>query len=490
MSAGAKARVPWYLSISTRLLSATALLIAVVVGAVLWQWKESAEDLIEQQAHDEGRAVAETLALSLTSFVADENWNQARVGIDFLLQRNADFVYVIVSDERQPQIALAFPQDQEKRFITDLVPAAVTHAALKEGDTRFADTYLLHDVATTTRVAKRGERIVEVAQDLRFSTGRFGVVRVGVSMKRAEQALAATIREAVIGVAVSLFLALVVASVVSRRVTRPIVVLANLMERVGEGKLDEEAKVTGRHEVSVLGKAFNHMLIGLRQKRVLEKYVPMGARRDIAGESSGRIELGGSRRRCAILFSDLRGFTSMSERLPPQEVVALLNEYLEKMTHCIGRNGGDINEYIGDAILAVFRCDGDMPEGQKGALAAVRAAWDMQAALRDLELRTSNEEVKKLVMGIGIHVGDVVEGNIGSFERVKYGVVGDTVNLAARIQDRSRDGKHTRIFISDDARADVGPHFDAISHGEIQFKGKSKPVTVWEITEPAKTKSS
>src|SRR5205085_11464253 len=111
-----------------------------------------------------------------------------------------------------------------------------------------------------------------------------------------------------------------------------------------------------RHEVAMLGDSFNRMLIGLRQKRVLEKYVPMGARKDIDGESSGHIHLGGSRRRAAILFSDLRGFTSMSERLPPQEVVALLNEYLESMTTCIANNGGDINEYIGDAILAVFRC--------------------------------------------------------------------------------------------------------------------------------------
>ena len=88
-------------------------------------------------------------------------------------------------------------------------------------------------------------------------------------------------------------------------------------------------------------------------------------------------------------------------------------------------------------------------------------------------------------MGIGIHVGDVVEGNIGSMNRVKYGVVGDTVNLAARIQDRSRDGTLSCIFISDAAHDDIGDEFRAVSLGEMTFKGKKHPVTVWEIAEQA-----
>ena len=124
---------------------------------------------------------------------------------------------------------------------------------------------------------------------------------------------------------------------------------------------------------------------------------------------------------------------------------------------------------------------------KNGALAAVHAAWKMQARLTVLKsILTENEEVKKLMMGIGIHVGDIIEGNIGSRDRVKYGVVGDTVNLAARIQDRSRDGTISCIFVSDDVHTDLGDDFRSASLGEMTFKGKKKPVVVWEISEPAR----
>lgn len=471
-------RVRWYDSIVTRLVVAVTAFVAIIVGAVLWQWGTSAEKLIREQAREEGHAVAQTLALALVPFVADENWNQARIVSEFLVQRNADFVYVIVHDERSPQIALALPSSQEQRFVPDLVPLSVSRAAMVEGDTRYAETFLLHDIQIGGRTAKRGEPIIEVAQDLRFSTSRFGVVRVGVSLKRADRTLMTTLRRAVIGVAACLVIALIAAYFLAKRITRPVIGLATRMEKVGEGDLDQETSVKGSDEVARLSRAFNEMLTGLRQKRVLEKYVPMGARRDIAGDSKGKLELGGRRRRCAILFSDLRGFTSLSERLSPQEVVSMLNEYLEIMTVAIAKHGGDINEYVGDAILAVFRDD-----DASGTLGAVRAAWEMQAGLRELKLRTKNEEVKKLAMGIGIHVGDVVEGNIGSMNRVKYGVVGDTVNLAARIQDRSRDGTLSCIFISDAAHDDIGDEFRAVSLGEMTFKGKKHPVTVWEIAE-------
>lgn len=475
----ALARVPWYLSISTRLLAGIGVLISLIVGAGLWQWTSSTQRLIRDQAREEGEAVAQALALALTPLVADENWNQARIVVDLLVQRNADFVYVLIADQRSPQIALSLPPEQEARIVADLVPLAVSTAAMQEGEPRFAETFLLHDVTTAGRKAMRGERVIEVAQDLRFTTARYGVLRIGISLRRAEQTIAATLRRALFGVAAGLAIALIAAWLMARRVTRPVMELATLMDRVGEGHLDGEATVTGNHEISHLGQAFNDMLAGLRQKRVLEKYVPMGARKDIEGDREGRLELGGHRVRAAILFSDLRGFTSLSERLTPREVVSMLNEYLEMMSGPIHEEAGDINEYVGDAILAVFRCD----QGKNGALNAVRAAWRMQSQLRLLREKTKNEEVRKLVMGIGVHVGDIIEGNIGTRDRVKYGVVGDTVNLSARIQDRSRDGTLSCIFVSQQTQQDLGDAFRSVSLGEMTFKGKKNPVEVFEIAE-------
>lgn len=274
--------------------------------------------------------------------------------------------------------------------------------------------------------------------------------------------------------AVGVLLALLLSGRISAALSRPIERLAGLMRRVGEGELDVQAVPTGADEVAQLAESFNSMTTGLRQKHVLEKYVPLGARKEIQQNVEGRIELGGNRVKATILFSDLRGFTSMSEALPPDEVVSVLNEYLERMTRTIMGNGGDINEYIGDAILAVFH----EPEG---ARRAVLSALLMQDQLELLRQKRTGTVLATLRMGIGIHTGDVVEGNIGTAERVKFSVVGDTVNLAARIQDRSRDGRFTNILLSEETARELADSFVLEAFGDIQFKGRRVETKVFEV---------
>lgn len=264
---------------------------------------------------------------------------------------------------------------------------------------------------------------------------------------------------------------------ISAHVSRPIEALATRMRRVGEGDLDQQAEVLGEDEVAQLSASFNAMTAGLRQKEALKTMVPEAARRDIERDPSGRIVLGGRRVEATIMFSDLRGFTSMSEAATPTAVVELLNEYLAAMTVVIQRHHGDINEYIGDAILAVFHDRADTP----GPVLAVRASLEMQEALEALRLRTRNEILRGLRMGIGLHTGDLVEGYIGAANRTKWGLVGDTVNLAARIQDRSRDGRHTCILVSGATRERLGETFSLAFFGDEIFKGKTGTTPVWEI---------
>ncbi|GMU55004.1 MAG: hypothetical protein AMXMBFR33_41500 [Candidatus Xenobia bacterium] len=291
------------------------------------------------------------------------------------------------------------------------------------------------------------------------------------------------VRAQVAGLMVSVgalgILALGAGLLLSRRlaaaVTRPIERLADQMERVGRGDLEQQAVVEGQDEVAQLAAAFNHMTGGLREREAFRKLAPEGARREI--EKDSQIKLGGEWIEATIMFSDLRGFTSMSEKLSPTAVVELLNEYLQDMSLALKAHHGDINEYIGDAILAVFHDR----EGVPSSVLAVRAALDMQASLERLRQKTENETLKKIKMGVGLHTGDLVEGWIGAEDRVKYGVVGDTVNLAARIQDRSRDGKHTFILVSGATRERLGDHFELDFFGDETFKGKTGTTPVWEV---------
>lgn len=273
----------------------------------------------------------------------------------------------------------------------------------------------------------------------------------------------------------ALLVSLLTIPLVANRFTEPIEELSEAMTQVGEGNLEQQVSLdrhSGIAEIKQASESFNQMMIGLRQKKILEHFVPEGTRKEVEALQGRTTELGGKRWERTIMFSDLRGFTSMSEKMTPDEVMAVLNKYLHVMSRAIRLNGGDINEYIGDAILAVF----ESPDK------AVEASIAMNNELLELRKDKSIEALAGLAQGIGLHTGPLVEGNIGEENRrLKRAVVGDTVNLAARIQDRSRDGSHSCIFLSQDTKDRLTGSYDLVHFGDESFKGKAEPVPVWEV---------
>ncbi len=269
-------------------------------------------------------------------------------------------------------------------------------------------------------------------------------------------------------------LTLILVAWLARRLTNPIALLTEAMEKVGDGLLESlpSRAISGSIEVRRAAESFNEMVIGLRQKRQYEQFVPVATREAVESSKGEQQALGGSRVVKTIMFSDLRGFTSMSEKLSPDQVLDVLNDYLQRMTGVIRDHTGDINEYIGDAILAVF-------EDPAGAIVAAR---HMNEELEELRLTTTDETVRSLRQGIGIHTGEFIEGNIGQAgDRMKLAVIGDTVNLAARIQDRSRDGRFTCILVSQATYELTKDQFEWAEFGLEKFKGKEQPELVWEL---------
>jgi adenylate cyclase len=191
-------------------------------------------------------------------------------------------------------------------------------------------------------------------------------------------------------------------------------------------------------------------------------------------ESPTGLQIGGEKRRVTMLMSDLRGFTSMSERLPPERVVAMLNRYLTSMVDVIKRYQGTIDEFIGDAIFVLF---GAPTWQEDDAERAVACAVAMQLAMGAVNEQNKQEDLPELEMGIGIHTGQVVLGNIGSAERMKYGVVGSHVNLTSRIQSYTTGGQ---ILISETTRQDVGRILKPGKEMEIKAKGIDQPITLYE----------
>lgn len=187
-------------------------------------------------------------------------------------------------------------------------------------------------------------------------------------------------------------------------------------------------------------------------------------------------QLGGERRTLTILISDLRGFSTLCEGLGPEQVVAILNIYLGAMADVIGEYRGSINEFIGDAILAVFGApvpQEDHPER------AVACAIAMQRAMGRVNAELAEHGLPALEMGIGVHTGEVVVGNIGSNRRAKYGVVGRHVNLTSRIESYTVGGQ---VLISESAARALGDRLRTRGCFEVRPKGVREPITIHDVT--------
>ncbi len=188
------------------------------------------------------------------------------------------------------------------------------------------------------------------------------------------------------------------------------------------------------------------------------------------------LKLGGEKRTLTIMMSDLRGFTALSERMEPDDLIALLNHYLEAMTEPIQKNGGTIIEFIGDGILAIY---GAPDYFEDHATRAVAAAVEMQSKMNEINKWNEKKGYPPLEMGIGINTGEVIVGNIGSEKRTKYGVAGAAVNLCGRIESYSIGGQ---ILIPQTTKAAIDAELEIAKEMTVYPKGATSELLLWQVT--------
>ena len=196
----------------------------------------------------------------------------------------------------------------------------------------------------------------------------------------------------------------------------------------------------------------------------------------------GRLQLGGEQAELTVMFSDIRGFTGIAEKLSPKELVSLLSEYLTAMTDIVFQHRGTLDKYIGDAVMAFWgRPFLDLPEH---AASACRSALLMQESLNQLNRKWEREKRPTLRVGIGINTGLMMVGNMGSLRRFNYTVMGDHVNLASRIEGLTKE-YGVQIIISESTLRQIGSEFVVRELDLIRVKGKTQPVAIYELLGPA-----
>ncbi len=209
-------------------------------------------------------------------------------------------------------------------------------------------------------------------------------------------------------------------------------------------------------------------------RQIFGRYLSDDIVREILDFPEG-LKLGGEKKNVTVMMTDLRGFTGMGEKLPPEKVVSLLNNYLQTMTAVIIRYKGTIDHFIGDAIVVVFGAPVSRGDDAKRAVAC---AIDMQLAMDSVNKWNREHDLPVLAMGIGLNSGDAIVGNIGSEQRSQYDVIGSTVNLASRIESYTIGGQ---VFISEKTMEDIGDILKIGGKMEVLPKGIRKPITIYEV---------
>jgi adenylate cyclase len=265
---------------------------------------------------------------------------------------------------------------------------------------------------------------------------------------------------------------------VSSNLTRPLADMTSVLKRIKGGNFNDQVSVTSNDELGYVGDAVNEMATGLKEREFIKetfgKYVSKEVRDEVL---SRNIPLDGEAREVSVLFADLRNFTPLVERTTPQQVVRIINRYFEEMEAAIRAQGGLVLQFIGDEIEAVFGAPIPLADH---ATQAMIAAMNMNDGLTAVNKVFTDRGHSPLQHGIGIHSGKVVAANIGSPTRLSYALVGDTVNVASRLQDANKQ-HGTSIIISAETHGRLSRDFPLHSLPKTTLKGKSDPVDLFGL---------
>lgn len=472
-------------------MTATTLLIILIVSLVVWRWASNESELYREQKWQAAQTLAVALSNTWTNELVDQNWSQIRLGISLLLKSNDEFVYILVSDARLSnpnQIIAALPEDFQEQYIPDVVSVEITKSALAlYKNSRVAETYVLRDVdfPKGKQRARKGERIIEVATDILNSTSeKIGTLRIGLSLRQVNRAVNDAVNKALMVGMLGLTVGLIGAYILAQQLSLPLRRLQISASKIAAGDLQHRADIRRADEIGALAVTFNNMATALQisfnrlQKTLesFERFVPEKFLAVIASDGIENIQVGvAATRTITILFADIRGYTSMSEQMTPLETFALLNDYLACMGQVINDAGGFIDKYIGDAIMALFE---DEATGS-----ALRAALAMQEALADFNEKRRLSAQPMVNIGIGIHRGEVVMGTVGFTSRIESTVIGDPVNVAARVESLTRKYNRTVLVTESVIMALKYPEdFELrLVDDAVKVKGKDELVAIYEL---------
>jgi adenylate cyclase len=435
-------------------------LVVVTVGLVAAILLRQEQQTLTEEMTRRGRSIAEGLAASVKQpLLANDEPTLSLLLKDATADR--DVAYVIVTDHTGRIVGHGDIGQVGRRLER---PPALQPA----GERLQVETYA--DPA-------RG-RLIDFSVPLSFSKVRIGALYVGFSTKSIEATLARARAHALLITAIMVVVGIVGAVALSTVLSRPILRLVEATRAISAGDFQVSLAVPSTDEIGALTESFNQMARSLGEKEAIKRAFSVYVAREVVNEilkDPHHPVLKGERREVTVLFCDMRGFTALVERLPPKDVLYLLEEFYTVMIDTTLKHDGTLDKFLGDGVMAIFGAPNPVPDH---AYRAIQAALDMQAGVREISARRAQEGKDLLTIGVGISAGEVVAGTVGTSQRMEYTVVGDSVNLAARLE---ADAKPGQILISRATFERVRGRIEARSLGMLRLRGKELPVEAFEV---------
>jgi adenylate cyclase len=424
--------------------------------------------LLRNQIHDFGQAVVSQLADSSKELILSDDILSLMVVTSNLGSNKGILGTVIYSDKGVPIASSGvLPKD-------DIISLY-----------RRSDKQRVGSAAVEWQLTRKGTSPIEVisfATPIIFQDLIVGHALVTFSKASLDESLTQTIR-AILGVTVfMIILGIITAYFLGKRLSRPIHHLMHASQAIHDGNYDYRIHEQRNDEIGYLIGAFNKMANGLLEKSQVEnafsRFVSPNVAKQIM-ENLDQIQLGGERMNATALFADIAGFTSMSEKMTAEEIAKLLNEYFGYIADASHLYHGTIDKYMGDCAMIIFGAPVEDPHHK---LNAVCCAILIQRLIRRLNIEREQQGKLTIDFRIGINSGEMLAGNMGAHDRMQYTVVGESVNLAARLHSTAQRGQIavTDFFVKD---VDIQWNIVAHRHDSLQLRGISEKVTTYIITD-------
>ncbi|HET9926015.1 MAG TPA: adenylate/guanylate cyclase domain-containing protein [Methylomirabilota bacterium] len=381
---------------------------------------------------------------------------------------------VLVTDAmKDPDVAYVIVSDQDGHVLAHSDARVVKTAVVRPKELQ----PLKNRILVQTYKTPQG-RIIDFAVPLVYSGVPVGALYLGFSEEAITAALASARNQALLITLLMVLAGLAGAVGLAALLSRPIFRLVQATGAIAAGNFNISLPVASRDELGALTESFNRMARSLREKEMIKRAFTRYVAREVVDEilkNPENISLTGERREVTVLFCDVRGFTPMSERMSPEDVVLLLNDFYTLMIETTFKHDGTLDKFLGDAVMAVFGAPIAHPDH---SARAIRTALAMQEGIGGLNGRRAQQGKEPIAVGIGVSAGEAVAGTVGTEDRMEYTVIGDSVNLAARLESNA---KPHQILISHRTYERVRDLVDARPLGRIRVKGKEEEVEVYEV---------